>query len=141
MLVAHGYVVDCSVVPGVTFAANPGDPAGRGGPDYRSFPEHAYYIDPEDIGRGQGDGLFELPVTTMSVRPRMELLGRMPGVAGKAGRRPQNLVWLRPNGRNIDDALRCVDRAVNENRPYIEFMLHLVRIDAGGSQLYHDAID
>lgn len=139
MLAAHGYIVDCSVVPGVTFAANLGDPDGNGGPDYRSFPEHEYFIDPEDIGRSRDDGLLELPVTTMSVRPRMARFACLPGVAGKIGRRLQDLVWLRPNGHNIDAMLWCVDRAADENRSYIEFMLHSSEFMPGGSPTFTTA--
>ena len=139
MLVDQGYVVDCSVVPGVSFATHLGDPKGNGGPDYSSFPERAYFLDPDDIRRDRTGGLLELPVTTMTRRPRMKWTGRLPGVAGKVGRRLEGFVQLRPNGRNIDALLRCVDRAVVENRPYIEFMLHSSELMPGGSPTFTSA--
>jgi hypothetical protein len=136
MLVDHGYIVDCSVVPGVSFSEHRGDPNGSGGPDYRTFPDHAYYIDPNNVGKVRAEGLLELPVTTISRRPRISWLGRMPTVAGKVGRRLQDLVWLRPNGRNLGAMMWCVDRAVSDNRPYIEFMLHSSELMPGGSPYF-----
>ncbi|OBF32946.1 hypothetical protein A5724_20130 [Mycobacterium sp. ACS1612] len=136
MLVDHGYIVDCSVVPGVSFSEQRGDPNRSGGPDYRVFPAHAYCIDPQNIGSIRAEGLLELPVTTMFRRPRIRWLGRMPAVAGKVGRRLQDLVWLRPNGRNLEDMMWCVDRAMSENRPYIEFMLHSSELMPGGSPYF-----
>jgi hypothetical protein len=49
ILVRHGYLVDCSVTPNVSWRGHPGDPAGQGGPDFSSFPEAAYRPDPDDI--------------------------------------------------------------------------------------------
>jgi hypothetical protein len=136
LLVDHGYVADCSVVPGVSFSEFRGVPNGSGGPDYRTFPDHAYCLDPENIGNTRAEGLLELPVTTMCRHPRINWIGRMPGVAGKVGRRLQGLVWLRPNGRNLDDMLWCVDCAAIENRPYIELMLHSSELMPGGSPYF-----
>ncbi|WP_199189861.1 hypothetical protein [Mycobacterium sp. ENV421] len=139
MLVEFGYVVDCSVVPGVTFAVHPGDPNGKGGPDYRTFPEHAYCLDPENIRLDRPGGLLELPVTTMCRRPRFSWAGRLPNIAGKVGRRLEGFVWLRPNGRNIDEMLWCVDKAVAEKRLYLEFMLHSSEFMPGGSPTFPDS--
>jgi hypothetical protein len=139
LLLQHGYIVDCSVVPGVSFASSLGAPQGKGGPDFRQFPEHAYFIDPADIRLGSRYGLLELPVTTMSVRPYFKRLARLPGIAGRVGRRLQKLEWLRPNGNNIGAMLWCVDRSVSENRPYIEFMLHSSELMPGAYRTFATA--
>ncbi len=42
ILVREGYLVDCSVTPHISWRRHLGAPNGRGGPDYRGFPEEAY---------------------------------------------------------------------------------------------------
>ena len=51
ILIEAGYRVDCSVTPHRDWRSTLGDPAGNGGPDYRGFPEQAYFIDPSAIDR------------------------------------------------------------------------------------------
>ena len=47
--VEHGYRVDCSVTPHVSWAEHPGDPDGPGGTDYTSFPAQPYFLDLDRI--------------------------------------------------------------------------------------------
>jgi hypothetical protein len=138
ILIDQGYTVDCSIVPGVSFAGNRGDPGGSGGPDFHGFPDRAYRLDPSDIRRESAGGLLELPMTTISRRPLMDRLAIGGGFLGRVGRRLRHLVWLRPNGSNERDLLWLVDRTVSEKRPYIEFMLHSSELMPGGSPNFVD---
>src|SRR5262249_44825568 len=62
-LVEHGYRVDCSVTPHVSWAGYKGDPGGKGGTDFSAFPESAYFLDPRDVSRPGASPLLEVPVT------------------------------------------------------------------------------
>src|ERR1043165_7078717 len=71
ILAEHGYRVDCSVTPHKSWASQMGDPDGAGGSDYSGFPDHAYFLDLDDIQRPGQSTLLEVPLTVM--RPRANL--------------------------------------------------------------------
>jgi hypothetical protein len=47
--------------------------------------------------------------------------------------------WLRPNGRNLAQMIRLLDRAGREGRPYVEFMLHSSEFMPDGSPTFRTA--
>lgn len=131
-LAGLGYEVDCSVTPGVTWRHHPGDPNGRGGPDYTGFPSEAYRLDLDDIARPGVSGLLEVPMTILP-RPRplhRELARRM------LGRKGPRLGWLRPEGGNLAEMLAIVDEAAGAGRAYIQFTLHSSEFMPGGSPTF-----
>ncbi len=144
VLVDHGYLVDCSVTPGLSWRRIPGGPNGRGGPDFTGFPLVPYMLDLDDVRRPGVSSLLEVPVT---VRPTYApLLERMharvrEGLAGAALRKVLGppYVWLRPNGRNLDTLLALVEWGVAQRLPALEFMLHSSELMPGGSPTFHTA--
>jgi hypothetical protein len=146
LLVAHGYRVDCSVTPHVSWAHILGDPAGAGGTDYRSFPSHPYFIDLDRIDREGSSPLLEVPVSIVkgftASRDLRDLEQRQ-----SAGR-PSSMAWLRPDGRNLDSMRQILRLALDEQWPCVELALHSSELMPGGSQtfqtendieaLYHD---
>ena len=70
ILVEHGYQVDCSVTPHWSWQMQKGNPLGNGGPDYRGFPDRAYFVDLDDISRPGDSALLELPLTIIQPRSR-----------------------------------------------------------------------
>src|SRR5215471_6532033 len=68
ILAGEGYLVDCSVTPGVDWGANPGDPGGNGGTDYTTFPDHAYLLATPDISAPGAGPLLEVPMTIRESR-------------------------------------------------------------------------
>lgn len=141
LLVEFGYRVDCSVTPGVSWSANPGVPAGRGGTDYRAFPGQAYRMDLNDISRPGDSALLELPMTIRSSRLHAAApwLYRVAGVRRIARRLSTPVQWLRPNGRNRQGMLDMVGQAIREDWPYLEFMLHSSEFMPGGSPTFRTA--
>ena len=141
VLVEAGYVVDCSVTPGVSWKRHKGDSDGGGGTDYRGFPEEPYFLDLDDIRRRGSSPMLEVPVT---IRPNHPLPVRKIHRAfehrrlGKLVRRfwgaPSS--WLRPNGANLESMLSVVDWAFDRNAPVIEFMLHSSELMPGGSPTF-----
>jgi hypothetical protein len=134
LLIENGYRVDCSVTPGVSWRAERTAPLGCNGADYRSFPAQPYWVDPADISRPGTSQLLEVPMTIYRgpdwswVRPRSlgSVLRRI---------RP-DLLWLRPNGRNLGELLGVVRRVLAEGRSYAEFMLHSSELMPGGSPIF-----
>ena len=63
VLIEHGYKVDCSVTPHVSWQKTLGDPTQVGGTDYTSFPNEAYFLDLSDISKPGKQLLLEIPVT------------------------------------------------------------------------------
>jgi peptidoglycan/xylan/chitin deacetylase (PgdA/CDA1 family) len=142
LLVEHGYRVDCSVTPHLSWASSPGDPRRAGGPDYTGYPTTPYRLDLEDIRRPGSSPLLELPVTTFrQTQPRLvEHVRRLSQPSGFATRVVNRLfpraLWIRPNGRNGRLLPRLIDRAASEQRDYIQFMLHSSEFLPGGSPTF-----
>lgn len=142
MLVEFGYRVDCSVTPHISWRGDLGVPHGRGGSDYRDFPESAYYLDLGDIRRPGDSPLLEVPMTVMvragwlrDITP--ESLARTWPVR-KALNRLAPRWWLRPDGRNLPALVSLLYHALREGRDYVMFMLHSSELMPGGSPTFPD---
>ncbi|MCK5600709.1 deacetylase, partial [Candidatus Pacearchaeota archaeon] len=57
------YKVDCSVTPFVSWQSFIGAPNKSGGPDFRDFPTHAYFLDTSDISKPGSSSVLEIPMT------------------------------------------------------------------------------
>ena len=137
----HGYLVDCSVTPDVSWRRYKGAPDGNGGADYFGFPHQPYFLDLSDIKQTGESQLLEVPVT---IKPNYHpILQRFHHsienrLVGRVFRRlfgPPH-TWLRPNGRNIDAMLSLVDWAIEQQFPVLEFMIHSSELMPGGSPTF-----
>jgi hypothetical protein len=141
VLAGLGYLVDCSVTPGVSWRTHKGAPDGAGGPDYSTFARRPYFLDLNDIRREGPSALLEVPVT---IRPNYgPALRRLHQLAGSRPAEQAFRVlfgppasWLRPNGRNGPAMLALVDWAIHEGLPVLEFMLHSSELMPGGSDRF-----
>ena len=98
-------------------------------------------MDLGDISLAGDSSLLELPMTIMPARRRVlgGLGDSLPdrSLPSRAWKRLfPALLWLRPNGRNRLDMLQILDRALEEGRPYVEFMLHSSELMPGGSPTF-----
>ncbi len=128
LLIEQGYCVDCSVTPHVSWKTTLGDPNGKGGTDFSSYPETAYFFDSENK-------LLELPMTIIN-HNRSQLinkLSKLPRIGRFIRHKLPQRTWLRPNIRNLKAMLKLVKQAAAEKRPYIEFMIHSSEFMPGGS--------
>lgn len=140
-LAERGYLVDCSVTPGVSWKRYKGDPKGGGGTDYTDFPRDPYCMDLDDLSQPGGSPLLQVPVT---IRPRFgeAILGAYRGIRdNRVYSLTERFVaapydWLRPNGRNLRRMTGLVDQVVGEGAPVIEFMLHSSELMPGGSPAF-----
>jgi hypothetical protein len=142
ILVDHGYRVDCSVTPYVSWASTFGDPARNGGTDYSQFPDTAYFVDLKDVRRPSDSPLLELPVTIVPLSylgvlgVAQSLLARYRFSARVRKHFFPSCQWMRPTGRNRNELLNILAIARQEQRPYIEFMLHSSELMPGGSPTF-----
>jgi len=146
VLVEHGYRVDCSVTPHVSWRFCKGDPSRCGGTDFTAFPEHAYFMDLADIRRPGDSPLLELPVTIVRTRryPRpIEALRRRlsDSFYGTVAMRRlfPHYRWLMPTGGNGAALLWVLAQATRERRPYVELAIHSSELMPGGSPKLPDA--
>jgi len=145
ILADTGYVVDCSVTPHISRRMQLGSPNGRGGTDYTSFPESAYFMDSRDISQSGDSGLLEIPVTIIKHGFRglagafRRGLRMLPKGNRLARRFFPDVSWLRPNGHNRRSLLRIVSVAREQCRDYVEFMLHSSEFMPGGSPSFPTA--
>ncbi|MFI6598999.1 deacetylase [Nonomuraea sp. NPDC050536] len=142
ILVEHGYLVDCSVTPRISWAGTTGHPAGRGPRDYSRFPAQPYFVDLDDIGRPGASPLLEVPMTIVP-RSRAALWSRAADLAGStslAGRVVNRfspaVTWMRPNGRNRRRLLDLARTALAEGWQHVEFMIHSSELMPGGSPYF-----
>jgi hypothetical protein len=140
-LVQRGYLVDCSVTPGVSWAHYKGNPEGSGGSDYTDFPYNPYFMNLDVIRQSNHSPLLQVPVT---IRPNFNsnILALYRGIKEVRVRyllehwvAPSH-DWLRPDGRNLNRMIKLVDRVLGEGAPVLEFMLHSSELMPGGSPLF-----
>jgi hypothetical protein len=140
VLLDHGYLVDCSVTPHVSWRETKGFIDGEGGPDYRGFPTEAYFVDTSDISRRGNSALLEVPMTIDRVRSASGDFVRAASnvfprsVRNKVTRFFPSVRWFRPNGRNLASMLKLLGQ--QSNAGYIEFMLHSSELMPGGSPTF-----
>lgn len=135
MLVKYGYKVDCSVTPHVSWKETLGDPKGQGGTDYTHFPETPYFLDLDDISKAGDSPLLEVP-TTVIPSPLYKYAPwaySTKGLKRFAWRYQPKLIWLYPDGTNLQHMIRSVRHAVKTRAPYIEFIIHSSELMPGGS--------
>jgi hypothetical protein len=136
-----GYLVDCSVTPGVSWRQYPGSPTGNGGASYEGFQVAPYFMNLDDISRAGSSPLLEVPVTIRSnYSSRFDPCDER-HVTGFALRVWKKLAgpphsWLRPNGGNLREMLSVVDWALARQLPVLEFILHSSELMPGGSPTF-----
>lgn len=142
ILAEHGYLIDCSVTPHLSWRSARGDPAGSGGPDFTHFPEDAYFLDLEEISKAGNSGLLEVPATIIKrqwpvpvAMMRRLVQWHKKGDHAMARLFPE-LHWFRPDGRNRPVLLWILAAALRQKRDYVEFMLHSSEFMPGGSPTF-----
>lgn len=141
LLAKHGYRVDCSVTPRVSWRKTLGDPARKGGPDYTRFPENPYFVDLEDISRPGDSPLLEVPVSIVKKSPFFcpsvyYRFQRFPGVRRFFKKVFFEISWLQPDGANREEMLKIVRTAAADNRAHLEFIIHSSELMPGGSPAF-----
>ncbi|MDV1069714.1 polysaccharide deacetylase family protein [Klebsiella pasteurii] len=141
LLVEYGYLVDCSVTPRVNWKTAKGAPQGDGGTDYRHFPQHAYFLDENDIRREGQSSLLEVPMSIQYKHSAWmnSLKQGYDRLRGKV--RSPSVHWLRPMGGNVETMKKVVEQTLTQGNDYVEYMLHSSEYMPGGSPTFKNEQD
>ena len=144
MLLDEGYRVDCSVSPGLDWRGTPGDPNGKGGPDYTAFPGRPYFFCTSDISAPAAGEMLEVPMTIRSsaLHRKAPWVYRTPLLRQAANRLVSPaLNHLCPAESNLLGMLRAARDARAEGADHVEFTLHSSELMPGGSPKFRSATD
>lgn len=136
LLDKYGYKFDCSVTPGISWEKNLGQSPDSVGSDYTSFPKEPFLI--------KNTNITEIPVTVRKnhriIKPEKFTFKSFFSKYYKAIKRNET-IWLRPNGKNLDDMLYLVDKVSRSKSEYLMFMLHSSEFMPGGSWIFKTSED
>ncbi len=131
LLVKYGYKVDCSATPGVNWQKAMGQSPNSIGTDYTDVSCYPYYV---------SQGILEVPMT---IRENHRLQSNPGEGIRKWIRNHWNAfrgtgkIWLRPNGRNLQDMLWLVDLIQEDKKDdYLMFMIHSSELMQGGKSTF-----
>ena len=113
-----GFIVDCSVTPGV-FHNAPGNTVANAN-NYCKSPKTAYKI---------SHSLCEVPMTTRVHRTTKGNNIRRKAINILRGER----LWLRPALQSLDEMIELIDIVNKEDTDYLMFMIHSSELMPGGS--------
>lgn len=135
LLADQGLAIDSSVRPLFDYSS-------AGGPDYRKFPLHPYWLD-------DAKSLLELPLTTSfwgmlrrqgdMIFPRMWRMPALRGVLARLGLLER--VPLTPEGVTVEEAIRGIDMALDDGLPLLVFSFHSPSLDTGHTPYVRDEDD
>ncbi|WP_338883841.1 polysaccharide deacetylase family protein [Xenorhabdus sp. TH1] len=138
LLVEYGYQVDCSVTPKVNWNFTKGDPNGNGGTDYSRFPDHAYFMDLQDISKEGNSPLLQVPMSIQYKHSAVMNFIKQKYDRLRGKQRPPSVNWLRPKGENLAQMKTVVQRTLASGNDYVEFMLHSSEFMPGGSPTFQN---
>lgn len=122
-----GFVVDCSVTPGISWDKTIGN--SKYGPDYSKEPAKVYKLK-ESTFAEDGCDLIEVPPTI--IKTSLFTTGIPGSIRELKVKLANNIAWLRPSGYNLRDLIYIVKKKASEDE-YLEFMIHSSELMAGGS--------
>ena len=121
----NGMAIDTSVRARFDYSAS-------GGPNFRGFPLHPYWLDRQA-------GLLELPLTSVYwgplrqlgpwLYPQMWRVPRLRGVLARVGLLER--IPLTPEGVTLEEAIRAIDIALDDSLPVLVFSFHSPSLAAG----------
>ncbi len=127
----QGYIIDCSITPGVSWVGCIGN--NIGGPDYSKYRMKTFYLDKEKA-------FLEIPPTIIKapfVNSCCELIKKPYDYASIMHKK----LWLRPNGNNLDEMIYVINKMQKQSIGYLEFMIHSSELMPGGSPTFKNEND
>lgn len=135
ILQRNGIAVDSSV-------RSKFDYSSAGGPNYRHHTLNPYWADGEHT-------LLELPLTTVfwgmlrrqgnAIYPRLWRMPSLRGLLAKAGMMER--IPLTPEGVSVEEAIRGIDMALDDNLPVLVFSFHSPSLHPGHTPYVQDERD
>jgi len=133
LLIENGYKIDCSVTPLRSWSKTKGAPCGDGGSNYLYNLNIPYWL--YSSVDSKAPPLLEIPVTIISKEEMINTLIDKFRFSRKLIiwllRKKMKPIWLRPNGKNINNLKSIVDYKLGVNSDYIMFALHSSELMGG----------
>lgn len=133
LLKKYGYICDCSFTPGKDWSKAPGQSPDSFGTDYSKAPLRPFFVN--------NTGILEVPVTVREDHRlrrntgegiRKSLRNHYRAIKG------QGKIWLRPDGKNLNDLLYLSDQIAKSSKDdYLMFMLHSSELMPGGCDRFN----
>lgn len=136
ILAGDGYLVDCSITPGIALKSS-GEGSLWRPRGYLNFPSRAYFLARDDIRKEGDSGILEVPMTIRTGPSR--LVAAANSLHPRLARLLFSPRWFRPDGSNLDSLLSIAREAIETKAAYVEFMLHSSELMPGGSPNFPDA--
>lgn len=135
ILADNGLAIDSSVRSRFDYSSN-------GGPNFRDFPVEPYWL-------SRSPDLLELPLTTVFWGPLRQLgawlypqLWRVPKLRGALARLGLlERIPLTPEGVTLEEAIRGIDIAIDQQLPVLVFSFHSPSLAAGFTPYVRDEAD
>jgi len=127
ILADRGIKIDCSVVPGIDWSDNMGDPNGNGGPNFKDSQSDIHMI---------YDKIIEIPVSTYRINKYLDLLGGRNIIRRGASRffNHKNSM-LRSRVDNLKEMQKVVKWNLSNEVTHLEYMIHSSELVCGQSSL------
>lgn len=133
LLQKYGYDADCSVTPGINWASSLGQTAGAIGADYSNSSTTPFFVGNSSV--------LEVPVTVLKSHKCFADGGFKDFLKNCYHALSGQLLWLRPNGRNLKQMLYVANQVSKSSAPYLMFMLHSSELMPGGSPTFRTEQD
>jgi hypothetical protein len=139
ILKEFGYKIDCSITPLENWGLN-NEQYSNNNIDYSNSIKTSYFVDEDILVEGESDFL-EVPVSI--IKNTKNTILRKYINRNRLTRRIYNhyrpeILWLRPNGKNLNNLIQVCDDIINNNSKYAEFILHSSELMPGGSPNFKD---
>lgn len=121
-----GYLVDCTVTPGINWKLEKGQTDLSSGSDYSKYKNKIYKI--------KNSQMWELPVTIQSRTIVNFDISKKQLLQNKK-------VWLRPDGSNLESMKWIARNRTNLSVDYIEFMIHSSELMPNGNPNFRTSKD
>lgn len=128
-LIELGYIVDCSITPGVSWESSIGNE--QYGPNYSNYKCRPFYMDSEKK-------MIQIPPTIIpnKLSQRIFAMKKAPYDMKEI---MNTRIWLRPNGTNLEQMIYIVQKY--KKADYLEFMIHSSELMPGGSPTFKNQAD
>ena len=134
ILKAYGYMIDCTVTPGIDWTKNNGQTEGSHGIDFSKAFATKYEISERDVCKKGNGGMIEVPVSLLKKKRNISYRLKHMDLWNR-GNGNSEYMWLRPNGNNLN-SMKSIIEEKNKKAEYLEFMIHSSELMPKGSPTF-----
>ena len=135
ILIQNGIKIDCSFTPHISWHKSKGYSKNSRGSDYKKCEEEPFIIKNSKLE----NTIMEIPVTIRKLNNlNIDNFNINTYFSSIKYLLKPKYIWLRPNGKNLQEMLSLVDFIKNSDSKYLMFMLHSSELMSSGSPTFKD---